>query len=381
MHRRYSTHRNGGTGEAIDAAGNANYTPGRFISRISPERPSVSDTGKKFILLALAMAFSLGAVEIVLRAVGYGVITPEMNFGVNTQQALDQGRFLADPDLFWKLPSHPRDVAIRAVQPDVPVTPKGNKRRILVMGDSCSRISTSIPPYSVLLEDSLQDHDVEVFNAAVPGYTSWQGRAWLKKQLLALEPDLVVVYYGWNDHWRATGMTDLDYSRRLAGSTPRLALLFQRMPDPPPLRVPADAYRENMQAIVKDLQTAGARVTLVLAPFNLTSESRARLLQTRYLVRGDDAEAIHREYLQVVREVGGALEAELLDAEAAFSAARAPRQLLMRDGIHLTDTGHRLMAALLAAHFGPDLTGEGPRPDVAAQSQRARKFMQTDGMR
>jgi lysophospholipase L1-like esterase len=335
----------------------------------------LSDTGKKIILLTVAVVFSLGAVEVVLRVINFGVITPEMNFGVNTQQALDRGRFLPDPDLFWKLPTNPLDVDFRAIQPDVPVPPKAGKRRILVMGDSCSRLSTAIPPYSVLLEDSLRAHDVEVYNAAVPGYTSWQGRAWLKKQLLALEPDLVVVYYGWNDHWRATGITDRDYARRLSSAAPRLGLLFRKMPDPPPLRVPVEDYRANLLAIVEDLEEANIKTTLVAAPSNLTREARNRILQTRYLVRGDDAVVIHRQYLDVVRDVCATTDATLLDAAAAFAAARAPRQLLMRDGIHLTDPGHRLMAALLAAHVTPDLTGRGPRPDTSAQAQLAREFI------
>ena len=341
----------------------------------------MSDTGKKIILLTVAVVFSLGAVELVLRVIGYGVITPEMNFGVNTQQALDRGRFMPDPDLFWKLPTSPLDVDFRAVQPDVPVPPKGSKRRILVMGDSCSRLSTAIPPYSVLLEDSLRAHDVEVYNAAVPGYTTWQGRAWLKKQLFALEPDLVVVYYGWNDHWRATGITDRDYAKRLSSSAPRLGLLFRKMPDPPPLRVPVDDYRANLLAIVEDLEEADIKTTLVAAPSNLTQEARSRILQTRYLVRGDDAGAIHQQYLDVVREVCGKTDATLLDAAAAFAAARAPRQLLMRDGIHLTDLGHQLMAALLADHLTSDLGGGGPRPDTSAQAQRARDFIHAEGSR
>ncbi len=317
----------------------------------------MSDTGKKIILLTVAVVLALAAGEVVLRAIGYGTITPEMNFGVNTQLALDQGRFLPDADLFWKLPSHPSDRDLRAVQPDVPVPTKGQRRRILVMGDSCSRISTAIPPYAVLLEDSLRGFGVEVFNASVPGYTSWQGRAWLAKQLLAIQPDVTVVYFGWNDHWRATGITDRDYADRLKDSGLRLALLLQKMPDPPPLRISADEYRDNLEAITEDLAAAGSRVILVAAPSNLTQEARARILQTRYLIRGDDAVAVHREYLAKVREVVDSSDAMLLDAAAAFDAAGAPQQLLMRDGIHLTDPGHQLMASLLTARLSPVLTG------------------------
>jgi len=318
----------------------------------------VSDTGKKIILLAVAVVMALGAGEIVLRVIGYGAIAPEMNFGVNTKLSLDKGQFLPDEDLFWKLPVHPLDVEFRSIQPDVGIPPKGSRRRILVMGDSCSKISTKIPPYSVLLEDSLRWHDVEVWNAAVLGYTTWQGHAWLGKQLLAMEPDVAVVYYGWNDHWRATGITDRNYAERSQKSTPRLALLFQKMPDPPPLRVSVDQYRENLLAIVAELEAGGARVILVAAPSNLTREARARILQTRYLVRGDDPVALHREYLDVVHEVCENTNAHLLDAAALFAAAGDPRQFIMRDGIHLTDEGHQLMASLLAAQLAPVLAND-----------------------
>ncbi len=343
----------------------------------------MSDKSKKIGLLVISVVLALGAGEIVLRMIGYGTITPEMNFGVNTQMALDQGRFLPDEDLFWKLPIHPRDVDIRAIQPDVDVPPKGERRRILVLGDSCSRLSRVLPPYSALLEDSLRTLQVEVWNAAVPGYTSWQGRAWLAKQLLAIELDVAVVYFGWNDHWRATGITDRDYSERLKGSTPRLPLLFQKISDPPPLRVSVDDYRHNLTGIVKDLEAIGTKVVLVAAPGHLSQEARARVLQTRYMVRGDDANALHREYLEVVHRVSEESNVPLVDAAAVFAALNASRQLLQRDCIHLTDKGHRLMTTLLTAQLTPDLAGAagGPAPDTAALIERAHRFMQTDEVR
>ncbi len=318
----------------------------------------MSDTSKKIVLLTMAVIMALGMGEIVLRVIDYGSITPEMNFGVNTQMALDKGRFLPDEDLFWKLPVHPRDAAIRAIQPDVAVPPKGERRRILVLGDSCSRLSQAVPPYSVLLEDTLRGQNIEVWNAAVPGYTTWQGLAWLHKQLLAIQPDVAVIYFGWNDHWRATGITDRDYAQQLRGSSLRLTQLFRKMPDPPPLRVTIEQYRENLQAMVAELEAIGTRVVLVTAPSNLTQEARARILQTRYLVRGDNAGAIHEEYLNVVREVCVGSSANLLDASRDFAEVGAPKQLLMRDGVHLTDRGHQLMASLLRSRLAPDLASD-----------------------
>lgn len=329
----------------------------------------MTDRTKKIILVCVAVVFTLGVAEAGLRLMGYGMITPGMNFGVNTRAALDQGRFLSDPDLFWKLPSRPGDRDLRAVQPDVPVPPRENKRRILVMGDSCSRISTSRPPWSVLLEELLGFGRVQVWNAAVPGYTSHQGRAWLEKQLLDIEPEVALVYYGWNDHWRATGITDRDYAARLDGGSLRLGLLFRRLPDPPPLRVPVEHYRENLTDIVTTLKDSGARVILVAAPHSLTREARSRLVTTGYLVRGDDAEALHGAYLEVAREVATRTGAELLDAAAVFTALKRPRQLMMRDGIHLTDPGHALLAEMTAWLL---TAPPGQLPDTAALTARAR---------
>src|SRR5207244_4303724 len=39
----------------------------------------------------------------------------------------------------------------------------------------------------------------EVLPLAVPGYSSHQGLAWLRRDLAGLRPDLVTLCYGWND--------------------------------------------------------------------------------------------------------------------------------------------------------------------------------------
>ncbi len=332
----------------------------------------MSDTAKKIVLLAGATVLALVAGEIVLRAVGYGAITPGMNFGVNTKMSLDQGSFLADAELFWKMPPHPMDAEIRAVQPDTPVPAKGGARRILVLGDSCSKLSQRVLPYSALLEDSLTAHGVEVWNASVPGYTSWQGRVWLRRQLLALEPDIAVVYFGWNDHWRSTGTTDADYAARQKNSPLRLLLLFSKLPADKPLRVSPAQYRENLTAIVQDLRARGTAVFLIAAPSNLTGEARRRLVQSGYTKPQDNAVELHRQYLIVLKEVADATDAIMLNISGLFAGLGAPRRLLMRDGIHLTDEAHQVLAAVLAEACAPVLaTGGTAAPDPAALTRRA----------
>jgi len=58
-------------------------------------------------------------------------------------------------------------------------------------------------PYPMLLETELREanpnRSIEVFPMAVPGYTSHQGLAWLRRDISYLQPDLVIASFGWND--------------------------------------------------------------------------------------------------------------------------------------------------------------------------------------
>ena len=333
----------------------------------------MTDTTKKIVLLLFASVIALGAGEIVLRAMNYGVITPELNFGVNTKLGLDQGQFLPDPDLFWKMPPHRMDAQFRSVQPDQPVPAKGSAKRILVLGDSCSKLSQQVPPYSVLLEDSLRGQNVEVWNASVPGYTSLQGRAWLQKQLLGIEPDIAIIYFGWNDHWRSTGITDAGYAAGQKGSALRLLSLFKKAPTEKPLRVSVDQYGENLTGMVSDLRARGAEVFLIAAPSSLSREAQQRLVQTGYIRPNDDAIKLHRQYLLRLNQVAHETEATMLNISTLFAGLKAPRQLIMRDGIHLTDRAHKVLAAILAEACTPVLAGgEAANTDPVALVRRSR---------
>ncbi len=101
---------------------------------------------------------------------------------------------------------------------DYPITtkPRGTLR-IICLGDSVTfgyRVPVVWPdkpteyhpawlPYPMLLEKQLRDANlgrrIEVITMAVPGYTSHQGLAWLRRDIDYLEPDLVIASFGWND--------------------------------------------------------------------------------------------------------------------------------------------------------------------------------------
>lgn len=297
------------------------------------------------ILLALALA------EVLLRITDLGAVRPQLRFDTHTQALLSDGSFVTDRRLLWRQgdgPRAPLEKQYRIVHPSDPAPAKTGRFRIICLGDSCTRLSGQGPPYTAILEQELDPRRVEVFNASLPGYTSHQGLAWLETQLLDFAPDLVVVYFGWNDHWRSTGRTDRQLAADLAARRPRLWRLLQRPAQPPPLRVSTAEYAENLRRVADLVTRRGGQVLLLTAPYHFTAENIARIMATGYLLAGDEPGALHEQYLDVVRSLGGLPGVSLFDAAELFASVQAPRLLLQRDGIHLRESGHVALAAMLA---------------------------------
>ncbi len=116
---------------------------------------------------------------------------------------------LYDPDLFWRLMPNTtlnsqvvtNNLGLRGPQ----IGPKEpTELRILSLGESTT-FGIQLPlesTYSFRLEQIMGTaggRRVRVINAGVPGYSLFQGAAYLKCCGLALEPDAVMLYFGFND--------------------------------------------------------------------------------------------------------------------------------------------------------------------------------------
>ncbi len=97
--------------------------------------------------------------------------------------------------------------------------------RILVLGDSVS-FGYAVKPeeaFPALLEEKLQDlfpeKTIEVVNAGVMGYTTYNEVEWLRNRGMALDPDLVLLSFCLNDvvnprtHWNYTYSRIVDVPR------------------------------------------------------------------------------------------------------------------------------------------------------------------------
>lgn len=89
--------------------------------------------------------------------------------------------------------------------------------RVITMGDSCTFGDgvANWETFSNVLEDMLSEaqpgRKVQVINGGVPGYTSYQIYQYLKNDLLPFQPDLVVLYVGFNDNVPGVnGITDAE---------------------------------------------------------------------------------------------------------------------------------------------------------------------------
>jgi lysophospholipase L1-like esterase len=208
---------------------------------------------------------------------------------------------------------------------------------IVTFGDSVTAPRGSLAVYSKLLADelSIAGKDVKVINAGIGGHTTANGKSRFEKDVLANQPDVVVIMFGIND-------AAVDVWKEPAATGPR---------------VPLADYRQNLTTMVQTLKAKGARVVLMTSnPIYWSETTWPRYAKPPY--RPDDVDGFNvvlRDYVQAVREIAKAEGVGLVDVFAALTANAAkpghkPGALTL-DGMHPNDEGQRIIADLLIEHF------------------------------
>ncbi|MFP4056084.1 MAG: SGNH/GDSL hydrolase family protein [Candidatus Brocadiia bacterium] len=268
-----------------------------------------------------------------------------------------------------------------------PTKPPGTVR-VFCLGDSCTAgdlLASFDRTYPRQLEQELERRlpgaRWQAINAGVGGYSSFQGRLWLEREILGYEPDALVLYFGWNDHWPArSGGPD----KEVSGSLPerlRAGLSWCKLlqlgikayhmarereplpaagpaggtasqPDRPP-RVSREDYAENLLAMVQAMGERGGETVIVTAPNYLAAVPLDSLPPG--LHGGRDAVAalveLHDEYNAIARDVAREAGACLVDAARDFAEAADPEALFWnppQDFIHLSAEGCRRLASAVA---------------------------------
>ncbi|MBZ0274131.1 SGNH/GDSL hydrolase family protein [bacterium] len=236
--------------------------------------------------------------------------------------------------------------------------------RILALG--CSSTYGLIVPEAAAyprrletrLRERLPGRSIEVLNAGVNGYSSYQGVTLLRDLGPLYRPQIVTFMFGHTDKWKSRRYAGGDKSRVMPELT-RLERMMRDAPSallrlnvyplaaprrkknrPPPagesaMRVPPGEFLDNAEEIARLASAWGGRVIFLTYP--------AKSLDT------EEYDAALREYAPPRREV-------LVDAAAILRAAGDDAFLL--DEYHPSRAGHDLIAAALAdavLELRPDL--------------------------
>jgi lysophospholipase L1-like esterase len=210
-------------------------------------------------------------------------------------------------------------------------------------------------PYPMLLEKELRnanpDRRIEVFPMAVPGYTSHQGLAWLRRDIGYLKPDVVIASFGWNDaslseapdretidtRWSPVAIRWLiDHSQAFAHATRWLRQRNQVKPvvHTPVSRVSQQEYVDNFNAIVQLAKDHGAAVIVIGAPYrdSTTNPPEAQLMTHYRAWLKSEMVKNQTPYLEIL---------ELTEAAGSVN------QGFFGELIHPNHIGHRLVASEL----------------------------------
>ena len=293
-------------------------------------------------IIYLVFLALLAAIEVGTR-LGMTHVSSLDLFVVTSQQraqvadAKQSGIFEGDPLLLWRLKPNLDhavwDFTVLSTNADhlrsehplesVPAKQPG-AIRIVCLGDSVTfgyRVPVVWPdkpteydpewlPFPMLLEKQLRaanpNRAIDVITMAVPGYTSHQGLAWLKRDIDRLQPDLVIASFGWND----ASLSDVPdreairtnrsavavrwliaHSQAFAHATHwlrvREARKLQTAPRNvrPASRVSQQEYLDNMLAIESVARQRGTAVIMIAAPYrDHSSEAPEADLMLQYRI-------------------------------------------------------------------------------------------------
>lgn len=207
---------------------------------------------------------------------------------------------------------------------------------LVAFGDSTTAPRGSLAVYATHLQEQLvaRDRPLNVINAGVGGNTTAMARTRFEKEVLARQPDLVVIQFGIND-------AAVDVWKKPPATAPR---------------VPLAAFENNLREFCTTLKGRGAHVVLMTPnPLRWTPKLKELYGQPPYRVdEADGFNVLLRDYAGVVRKLAREESVELVDVFEAFMAKPSPDELLL-DGMHPNERGQALVAELLVER----LTGDG----------------------
>lgn len=342
--------------------------------RGSPPAHARAGIAARLALVALGLSFGSLAGEIFFRLVPFERVKYEIRYGHFSGNLVS--RFLEyDAVLTFRNrrgASFP-DAGVRINSlglrgPEIAVAKSPGVRRVLCLGDSCT--FGAAHPYPQMLRQILEARApgrFEVLNGGVIGYTSLHALEWFERELAGLQPDVVTLYFGWNDMWREKDSAVRAWfkSRVAGGAAPRLrSYLWEALSrglvyvensfGVSSLQVPPEQYRAVLERFAGLGRERGFETVYLTAPSGFDGDRTPPwLFRQGFVARGDSALQLRRTYNRIVVEVSRRERLPLVDCAGDFerSGGRALFGDPDHDPIHPNDAGYRRIAEALAAEL------------------------------
>ena len=333
----------------------------------------------RVLMLLVGVSLALGLAEVVLRTyvAGRGW-TSNCYVGGVTLLAPDEtnGYTLAPNYRFQSGVLHIETNEKGLRGPEINVPKPSDTRRIAMIGGSSvfGYLVSDGDECARLLEDRLRqtESNVEVINAGVPGYNLIQSTRRFESHVAPLQPDVVILYLGWNDlvylladspdkttagvgpsfaAWERLAAHSVLYglvAHRLMGRTAQFNPQSQSTSQP--TEQGTVLFHEALQNIVKKIEASGAQVVIcsqaTLAHPDVEQSARAHLGSTH-----EDAErtiALGMWLRDYLKEFAESNEIPFIDVYNQIK----PSEDMLGDVIHLTPRGEETLANLLESRLG-----------------------------
>lgn len=197
--------------------------------------------------------------------------------------------------------------------------------RIIFFGDSITEQGVKPNGYVAILRDTLValGKKSEVIGAGISGNKVADLQRRLENDVLKKNPSIVVIYIGINDVWH------YEFASRGLSGTPK------------------PEFEKGLKEIITRIQSSGSSV--ILCTPSVIGEKNDGT--NKYDAMLDD-------YSAISRSVAAQSSIPLCDLRSAFvdyltknNPANAEKNILTYDGVHLNDTGNRLVAGQILAVF------------------------------
>jgi lysophospholipase L1-like esterase len=270
--------------------------------------------------------------------------------------------------------------------PEVSIEKPKNVLRIVAIGDSTTfGLAGEGCPYPAQLEGLLNSNRetprFEVINAGVEGYSSIYALRLIETRIAQLEPDLVIIYVGWNDLYstwpfqpnlprpppggsRKEGLVGslrswldnlylVQFMRRVIyKGIPRILAYVSTdisadAKEPHPKM--AETYKEYLRRMIVEVQSIGARPMLLTLPTVVSpqmSQKGVSILHYPTWARGNykTFHGVIAAYNNAIRDVAREKDVLLIDNAEYVDSFSEKKEELFFDSLHMYCEGYALLA-------------------------------------